>query len=223
MNAMNLRQNKAGHQLPWTKEELLSGLNYFKELNGHFPSSHEIDDFQYLPSARSIQRAHGGLVNLRKELIPLEHSNLTTGAYRSSVAKLMFADGRKYEEKFYKYLINHFEEISVHEHKLIRPGGVSCDFFIYLTENDGIVIDIFYAFNMRNLINIVNIKLKRYSLVEQETYLVVVGNPDIEKEALFQKMEARRVPLPSHIRVVSEDHFNEEILQDIKNRSQYTL
>lgn len=207
----------------WTKGELVAGFNHFKDLNGRFPTAHEIDVFPYLPTARSIQRSFGGLVNVRKELFPLEIANYTKGLHRSGVAKQTYANGRSHEETFYTYLIKHFPEIAVHEHKVIRPGRVNSDFFIYLDEHIGVVIDIFYAENIINLINVVNIKLKRYSLIIPETYLVVVGNPSITQEAIDKKVMNRRVPLMSHISIASEDYFKTTIVTALKKRTKYGL
>ena len=218
-----LRKNKPGYQNVWSNDELLAGLNHFKELHGHYPSSHEVDDFPYLPSARSIQRTHGGLVGLRRELLPLENGNLTKGKYRSAVAKNMNKNGRDYETKFYGELVKHFEEISIHEHKVMRPGGVSCDFFIYLAEDDGVVVDIFYANSIKNLINVINIKLKRYVLINKKTYLVVVGNPNIDDEQLLKKMENRRSSLPDHVVVATEKYFFEQIVPKLQSSSRYAL
>jgi hypothetical protein len=216
-----LRKIKPGSQPQWTKEELLAGFQHFKELHGRFPTAHEIDIFPYLPSARSIQRTHGGLVSLRQELLPEDIANYTLGEYRSAKAKTVFANGQSYEAEFYNYLVKHFDPIAVHEHKVIRPGNVNSDFFIYITENVGVIIDIFYAESIRNLINVVNIKLKRYSLVSSETYLVVVGNPDISTEDIAAKVANRKNSLPRHIHVITELTFKEETINALKSRSSF--
>jgi hypothetical protein len=216
-----LRKNKLGSQPPWSKEELLAGLEYFFELNRRFPTAHEIDSFEYLPSSRSIQRSYGGLVKLRSELLPLEISNYTRGEYRSERAKRTYANGRDYERQFYELLLTKFEEIAVHEHKLIRPGDVSSDFFVYLKPDKGVVIDVFYADSIINLINVVNIKLKRYVLVTPETYLILVGNNQITQEEIDIKNANRRLTLPSHIYVITEEFFCESVLPDLESRSDY--
>lgn len=217
----DLRKAATGTQAVWTKEQLRSGFDYFKELHGRYPTSHEIDTFPYLPSARSMQRTFGGLVSVRKELYPEEIANFTVGEHRSRIAKNTYEKGRNLEEQFYSYLTSEFYEISIHEHKVIRPGSVNCDFYIYLNEDTGIVIDIFYAESIINLINVVNIKLKRYSLVIPETYLVVVGNDSITQEEIDKKISNRKIPIPSHINLVSEDHFKQRIVADLKMRSDY--
>lgn len=218
----NLRKAVVGTQHSWTKEELKAGFAHFKELYKRYPTAHEIDAFPYLPSARSIQRTFGGLVNLRKELFPEEISDYTRGTHRSKMAKRTYQNGRDLELRFYEYLTNIFEEISVHEHKVIRPGDVNCDFYIYLNSNEGIIIDIFYADSILNLINVVNLKLKRYALVIPETYLVVVGNAAITQQLINTKAQNRKIPLPPHVTVVSTEYFDKGIIPSLKLRSEYS-
>jgi hypothetical protein len=222
MYSKSLRTAKNGNQVGWSKDEILAGLEYYKEQYGRFPTAHEIDAFPYLPSSRSIQRSFGGLELLRRELLPNDITNYTKGAYRSAAAKKMYTNGRDLEKEFYLYLIKYFEEIAIHEHKVIRPGQVNCDFFVYLTQSYGIVIDIFYADSIVNFINIINIKLKRYILIEPETYLVVVGNDNITQELIDEKIINRRTALPSHIKIVSEKNFKSVAVPSIVARSSFS-
>jgi hypothetical protein len=129
----SLRVSKSGDQLAWTKQEILASLQHFYKLYNRYPTALEIDRFEYLPSSRSIQRSFGGLVALRKELIPDSHSNFTQGAYRSSIAKETWHRAVKYEEEFYNFLCSHFDPVAIHEHKIMRPGNVASDYFIYPT------------------------------------------------------------------------------------------
>lgn len=223
MYVAHLRVNKPGNQAMWSKEELLAGLHYFYELNGSFPTAHEIDTFKYLPSSRSIQRSYGGLVKLRSELLPSEIANYTKGSYRSQTAKRTYANGRAYERAFFEYLTSKFKEIAVHEHKLIRPGDVSCDFFIYMDDNTGVAIDIFYADSIVNLINVVNIKIKRYRLIQPRTYLVCVGNESITQVAIAAKTSNRQAPLPDHVFLVSEEYFKDVVIPQLQQQSIYNL
>jgi len=219
----NLRKATNGIQIPWTKDQLRAGFDHFRKVNNRYPTSHEIDAFDYLPSARSIQRSFNGLVNIRKELFPDEIANFTTGAHRSDIAKRTYANAKHLEEQFYNYLVNEFSEIAIHEHKVIRPGNVNCDFFIYLNENTGIVIDIFYAESIINLINIVNLKMKRYLLISPETYLVVVGNTSINQQNIDLKIRNRKIPVPTNIKIVCEEYFKKQIIPKIKKRSEFSI
>lgn len=219
----NLRRNSIGYQAPWTPEQLTAGLMQFKEMYGKFPTAHDVDAFDYLPSSRSIQRNYGGLVHLRKTLIPNETADYTRGSSRSDVARSAIKNGQEYESLFYTLLSGYFSEIAVHEHKVMRPGNVNCDFYIYITKNSGVVIDIFYSSSVRNLTNIINIKLKRYILVNEPTYLIVVGNSEITQIDIDSKMKNRKEPLPSHIQVISEAFFVQNVIPDLMARSEYSL
>ncbi|MGZ6005685.1 MAG: hypothetical protein ACXWLH_06100 [Candidatus Saccharimonadales bacterium] len=218
-----LRTNKPGHQMPWSDDDLLNGLRYFYQLNGRYPTATEIDPFPYLPSSRSIQRAHGGLVALRQRLLPDEANDYTKGEHRSSKAREADARATKYEEEFYNFLIENFMPVAVHEHKIIRPGNVASDFFIYEDEEKGLVIDLFYAQDIRTLTKVVNIKLKRYSTLPFEVYFILVGNSAITNSQIDQRMENRQTKLPTHIKVVTEISFKSSLINAIKNRSRYSL
>jgi hypothetical protein len=74
----------------------------FYDQHNRYPTSNEIDAFEYLPTSRTIQRSHGGLVNLRKKLLLGEISDHTTGDYRSEVARKADKRAKHYEEEFYK-------------------------------------------------------------------------------------------------------------------------
>lgn len=219
----SLRSTKSGNQEAWTEDQLLAGFEKFREQYDRLPTAHEIDKFDYLPSSRSIQRSFGGLQKLRQKLLPNDIDNYTKGKYRSIVASNTYAKGRQFEEEFYDYLITQFLEMSVHEHKVIRPGQVNSDFYIYLYGNKGVVIDIFYADSIINLVNVVNIKLKRYKLIDKETYLVVVGNPSIKSSDLKVKINNRRDVIPSHITVITEEEFKSITVPSLKLISDYAL
>ena len=191
-------------------------------MNNRYPTAQEIDDFEFLPSSRSIQRSFGGLVKTRTEL-GLELNNYTKGTYRSEKAKEADARARNYEEEFFTFLKQHFHEIAIHEHKVIRPGNVNSDFFVYLNKSNGIVIDLFYANDIRNLLKIVNIKLLRYSLLPFRVFLIVVGNDSISQEEIKSKMTNKHVPLPSHIAVQTEKHFKNTVIPLLKTKSAFTL
>lgn len=73
------KAQRGGQPGIWTKQDILIGLKYFYELYNRYPTSREIDAFEYLPSSRSIQRQFGGLISLRKDLIPDSHLDFTKG------------------------------------------------------------------------------------------------------------------------------------------------
>ncbi|MBI2589366.1 hypothetical protein HYW35_04165 [Candidatus Saccharibacteria bacterium] len=219
-----LRVARNGYQeSAWTKSEILAGLERFFELNNRYPTSREIDKFEFLPSSRSLQRQFGGLVALRKELIPASHADFTRGSFRSNVASETWHRATKYEEEFFNFLQFHFQPFAIHEHKIIRPGNVSSDYYIYLSEKEGVIIDLFYAAHLHSLMGVVNIKLKRYIDLPFTTYLVLVGNHELGLQALLDVMGRRKVSLPENILVDTETHFKESTVFELKQRSKFSI
>lgn len=218
-----LRKARLGYQKSlWTKAEVLAGLQHFYQINSRYPTAREIDHFEYLPSSRSIQRQFGGLVRLREELLPDSHSNYTKGAYRSTIAGETWHRAAQYEEEFYNFLVLHFEPIAIHEHKVMRPGNVTSDYFIYTSEENGTVIDLFYAKDFYSLAGVVNIKLRRYTALPFETIFVLVGNDSLSFDSVQSLLARRRLPLPSHISVDTEANFKSKTIQKLKEESIYS-
>lgn len=220
--AEELRTNKTGKQSEWTKDEILAGLQHFCKINGRYPSSLEIDQYEYLPSSRSIQRRYGGLVTLRSELIPESASSFTRGKIRSAVAKEAYHRAALYEEEFFKFLCTHFDPVAIHEHKIMRPGNIASDFYIYLDENSGIVIDLFYAKDKHSLNGVINIKQKRYSSLPFKVIFVLVGNSNIDIAALRGMLSLRLNSLPYHLTVDTEANFKSSTIFQIKKHSKYS-
>lgn len=84
---LNARKQRNGKQKGWTSEQLKIGFLKFYELHGHYPTSHEVDAFEFLPSSRSMQRRFGGLVEVRKALELKSSPDFRTGTYSSERAK----------------------------------------------------------------------------------------------------------------------------------------
>ena len=99
-NNKSLRRKIKGNQDKWSIGEVIEGLEYYKQLHDKYPSAREIDAFEFLPSARSIQRSFGGLEKFRKG-IGLEEglTNLTKGKIRSEKAQNTYSNAIKHEEK----------------------------------------------------------------------------------------------------------------------------
>ncbi len=217
-----LRSSKERAKRLWTEEELRAGFLHFFKLYSHYPTAHEIDDFEFLPSSRSIQRSFGGLKETRRKLgLPVE--DYTKGEYRADKAREGDARARVSEEEFFLFLTKHFEEIAVHEQKVIRPGNVRSDFFIFMNKEEGVVIDVFYANRLKYVSTIVSIKLKTYARLSQPVYFVLVGNDSIAQEEISKLLAGRTTPLPSNIRVVSEAYFKTEVIPLFKSQSAYAV
>lgn len=118
-------------------------------------------------------------------------------------------------------MITHFDPVAVHEHKIMRPGNVSCDYYIYLNEDSGIVIDLFYAKDLFSLSNVVSIKLKRYTSLPYGVHFILIGNDSITIHDIQRLMKNRKTSLPLHITVDTELNFKTSTVYDIKLRSNY--
>ncbi len=197
----------------WKIENLKDGLNYFFEIHGRYPTVKEVGIFDYLPTSRTIQRSFGGMVSLRKTLGLSGPSDFTTGDSRSNVARDGDLRAQKYEKEFYDYLVSKIPEMRIHEHKIIRPGDTAADFFIYTSDRDGIVVDLFYAVDMHSLGGVVNIKSKKYDEVKYLVYFVLVGNKNLKQEDIDVKIKNRRNQLSKHIVVLTEDNFKEHLIK----------
>lgn len=85
--ANNIALFTQGHYQSWKIENIADGLKKFFHERGRYPTVHEIDDLDYLPTSRQIQRAFGGLVKLRQKL-GLTITDYTTGACRSDIGNM---------------------------------------------------------------------------------------------------------------------------------------
>lgn len=205
----------------YTFESIKEGFERFFRENGHYPSALEVDQCEYLPSSRQIQRRFGGLVNIREKFGLDDEYDYSQGKARKKIAKEADKRAVLYEEEFYNFLISKIPEIRVHEHKILRPGNVCCDFFIYTTEGDGVALDLFYAKDTHCLQGIINIKHKVYLPVKFLVYFIVVGNNSFEQKVIDVLVNRKKNILPSNRKIFTEDYFknNFEKLVSIFKRS----
>lgn len=160
---MELRNQKSGKQIPWSIEELELGLRHFYKEQGRYPTATEVDAYQYLPSARSIERRFDGLVALRKKLgLGVEH-DFRAGAHSSQRAHLINARAHTVEQTVYTFLIKQFGKEFVHrEYFFTDDHRTRADFFVY-DVSKGFCVDVFYPNSSRNLTGCLNIKLSKYN------------------------------------------------------------
>ncbi len=137
----------------WTKENILAGLQKFYEEKGRYPVSYEVDEYEYLPSSKQIQRRFGGLIKLRNEL-GFEISNFSSGLARSTQATKIGVRGSLAEREVESILINHLGDYFVHVEKplykyfkknldISKKYKLRADFFIYAVDYKA-CIDVFF-------------------------------------------------------------------------------
>lgn len=185
---MNLRKQKSGKQIPWTIEEIGAGLQHFNETHGHYPTAPEIDKYEYLPSARSIERSFGGVVAVRTKLGLGGQTDFRSGKHSADRSVMIAKRARKTEQAVHTYLCERFGSQFVHREYFFSDDKRSrADFFIFDKEN-GFCVDVFYPSNRRNLIGCLNSKLDKYLERSMREYPVIFlqMNEDIGQEVLDQ-------------------------------------
>src|SRR3989344_1552869 len=89
----------------WSKGNIFAGLQKFFDEHERYPIATAIDLYGYLPSSRQIQRAFGGLVNIRREL-GFSVTNYGAGQPRALLSKDINSRGFREEKMFEEELSN---------------------------------------------------------------------------------------------------------------------
>lgn len=203
---------KPGKGKIWTLERVQEGFDRFYESFGRYPTAHEIDDFDYLPSSRQIQRIFGGLINLRRSL-GLNVSDYTKGDMRSKNVIQMNIEGRKCENIVLKFLKEKFGDKFIHiERPVDQEFKVRYDFYVY-AKPINFAIDVFRTNDIRNLIGILNIKEKKYRKGENGEdilYFVYFGD-NIEKDRIVKWAQKRKIKPFKNWLIMSFEEFKKEI------------
>lgn len=177
---------KSGGQRQWNIEELKAGLEDFFNKNGRYPTAPEVDAYQYLPSARSIERSFGGLVELRKKLDLDTQADLREGAHSSARAYKINARSHDVEQIVYSFLKERFGKQFVHrEYFFLDDKRTRADFFVY-DKASGFCVDVFYPSDKRNLTGCLNSKLAKYQGPQMNQYPVIFlqMNMELDQELL---------------------------------------
>jgi len=187
-------------------EEIKEGLDKFYAENGHYPSTIELNDCLYLPSARQIQRRFGGLPELKSKL-GIKDTHLGKGEFRKNISLSVNKKGFAAERDLEKILIEHFGEPFVHMEKPINNHEKTrFDFFIY-SKNVNFGVDIFYSETRRNIQININSKLDNYKDVQAPLYFVLANN-DIDQKILDEISAAKpHKPFPRNIKLIALSDF----------------
>ena len=135
--------------LQWTTEKIKAGFDRFIKEKGRPPKSVEIDELDYLPNRKFIERNFGGLEKLRGEL-GYQDTHFGKGKFRSEIAYRVNASGRKIELALEKLLKNKFGEVFVHTEKIFDNTKNRVDFYVY-SPSGNMGIDVFGTDTMNNL------------------------------------------------------------------------
>lgn len=198
----------------WTIAKIKDGFDKFFNENNRYPTANEIDDFAYLPSSRQIQRAWGGLVQLRKSLgLPIE--NYCAGETRSKTAAEINKRGKDFEILVRNYLWEKFSEPFVHiERPLSNSSKDRFDFYVYAKPKN-FAIDVFATSDIRILIKIMNIKEKKYrktNILRGDEYLYFIYFSENNlSDAINKWVNRRKGDLPSNWKILDFENFKNEI------------
>lgn len=178
-----MRRSKQGSQKPWSEDDLRIGFKKYFDLNNKYPTAGEVDEFEFLPSSRSIQRKFGGLVELRKKL-NLE-ADYRTGEYSTARALLINKRAHKLEKEVLEYLVSIFKKEFVHrEYFFTDDRRTRTDFYIY-DKKGNFSIDVFYPKDRKSFIGCLNSKMRAYKNVNIEYPVIFLQmNEEITKEKI---------------------------------------
>ncbi|MDP3726375.1 MAG: hypothetical protein Q8R36_04225 [bacterium] len=214
------KEQKNGHRGSWTLNEIKTGFQKFYEIHGRYPTSREIDVFEYLPSSRSIQRRFGGLVSVREALGLNTSFDLRTGEHSSKRAKEISVRAHKIEKEVYDYLINIFGIEFVHrEYFFTDDRRTRTDFFVYC-KNRNFSVDVFFPKDRHNFIGCLNSKMKTYKDVGTLQYPVIFlqMNKNISGEEIRKILARKKNKLHTYQQVMVWDEFREFCNKKVSKR-----
>ena len=204
-----MRKQNIGRQRGWSFEDIKKGFEQFYKLHKRHPTSREVDNFEFLPTSRSIQRRFGGLVEIRKALGLKSSSDFRTGEYSSQRAKKINERAHRLEKEVYDYLIGIFGIEFVHrEYFFTDDRRTRTDFFIY-NKNGNFAVDVFYPDNRRNFIGCLNSKMRTYSSETMLQYPVIFlqMNNDISQDEINDVLEKKKNKLLKYQNVMNLEKF----------------
>lgn len=199
----------------WTLEKTKEGFEKFHEEFGRYPKANEVDDFDYLPSARQIQRNFGGLVLLRKNM-GLDIEDYSSGESRSKIATRINKRGVGFEIEVRDYLQEKFKDPFVH---IERPVHMSSkdrfDFYVY-AKPVNFAIDVFGTTDIRCLIKVMNMKEVRYRKInmlkdDEKLYFIYFSEFDL-KDRILEWVARKKLKFPENWKLLTFDEFKKEIL-----------
>jgi hypothetical protein len=198
----------------WTIEKIKAGFEKFYSINNRYPTAYDIDDFEYLPSSRQIQRSFGGLVNLRK-ILGLHIRNYSKGKNRKIIANSSNTNSRKAEIKVYNLLKEKFKDEFIHIERPVLINGIGkdrYDFYVFAKPSN-FAIDVFCTEgDARSLIKIMNIKENKYRKTNDNVILYFVYFGDkVQKNKIAGWLDNRCQKFPSNWLILSFNEFQIEL------------
>ena len=176
VQSTTIQDNRQQTLLIWDKEKIKNGIDRYFSENDRMPTARDFDEASYLPSARQMQRAHGGLVALRKEL-GYKEIDYTKGKLRATIASNANRRGLGAEDYFEPLLIDKFGEPYVHVQKRYYKGSKCRYDFVVYAKDMVFGVDIFTTDRVNYIEKNIRHKIHRYKNAPKDLliYFVLVG------------------------------------------------
>ena len=190
-------------------QDYRNAFEKFKNENGHYPSSIEIDATPYFPNCKTITRKFGGVRKLR-ELLNLEGGEVDhrMGEKRANMATSKTLMAFNDELEVYNLLVSQYGEVNVHRqapyvsHRMLRA-----DFKVFLPSGRNVFIDTFYPENKQSLFGCLSSKQKKLKDISVDGDIsFVVMNKNMSQE-FIDSLIGRRKSVLEGIKVLSYNNF----------------
>jgi hypothetical protein len=196
-------------KIKYTEENIKAGFEKFREQNGRYPNVFEIDDFEDLPTARTLQRRFGGARGIRAKF-GLDISDFRTGETRRAVFDKFWKRSLDAEDKIHKLLVKRFGEVFVHrEYFFADDKRTRTDFYVYC-QNGNFLVDVFFPSNIKSLARCLSSKQRTYgnSVLQKYPIIFLQMNDDIDGEDIKKILTNKKIMLSDKQLVMSFIEFN---------------
>lgn len=190
-----------------SEEEIVNGFKRFYQDFRRYPTTNEIDAYDHLPSAKTIQRRFGSLSAFRQKH-SLGQASYTRGEYRSNVARKAYKRSLDQEITVYQLLVDRFGKEFVHvASPLTDSWRIRTDFLVF-NQTETFCVDVFYPQDRQSALGCLNLRLKKYAGKKPHypTFFLSM-NPALPQSELDDLVASRKHPMPNNERVVSLETF----------------
>lgn len=190
-------------------EDYKNAFEFFKVEHGRYPTTHDMNNCDYLPTSRTIQRKFGSLKNLRMA-IGFTGSDIDnrTGTQRSCVALTANLNSFDHENDISQILVAKYLRTNVHFQSSYADNfGQRCDFKVYMPKDKIMFIDIFWPKDKYSLGGCITHKQKKIEKVgvKDPVYFIVM-NKDMDQRFIDNVVFNKKNKLPENVQVLSYEN-----------------
>lgn len=212
-------KGKSRVNISWTWSNVECGFKLFFERHGKWPDRVDINECEFLPNIKTLERKFGGIREVRKRLgLPI--TDLSRGKSRSMIASKIGKRGFDLENEVYETLARRFHEPFVHiqSRVLIEPQTTSAfvrrsiklDFLVYYRTGK-FAVDVFFPDAHKfHFSDNVAVKYRLYRTFPFDLFLVV-GNPAITDDMVRNNSNMARNERNSRITLSTLSDFERKI------------